>query len=195
MWAMLASVEFRMDAAVDGRIFCRQTNALAERVRHVVAARSRCAHHVADDVVADVPDVGVAGRIGEHLEGSRTSGAGSSVLERARAQRSCHFLSNAWVCNPSQSAVGGLSRQSSVPSRRSAVPVGSPSRLTTAAYYNFSRACAARTAAMAVCERGVVSGGSGGGHRRSVHTDTNASRRAPGRTEVIAASVTPTTRP
>src|SRR5215213_2766479 len=51
MWAMLASVD------------------ACGRVQHVVAAHplgSR--HHVADDVVADVADVRMAGRVGEHFQ-------------------------------------------------------------------------------------------------------------------------------
>ncbi len=60
----------RMDAVLDGRVLGRQAEGVpAERVQHVEAAHPlRARHHVADHVVADVADVGVPRRVGEHLE-------------------------------------------------------------------------------------------------------------------------------
>ena len=59
-----------MDAVLDRGVLGRQAERIpAERMQHVVAAHPlRARHHVADDVVAHVSDVGVAGRIREHLE-------------------------------------------------------------------------------------------------------------------------------
>ena len=59
-----------VNAALDRGIFGRQSERVPpERVQHVEAAHPLHArHHVADQVVADVPDVRVAGRVREHLE-------------------------------------------------------------------------------------------------------------------------------
>ena len=59
-----------MDAVLDRGVLGGQAEGIpAERVQHVVAAHPLHArHHVADDVVADVADVRVPGRIREHLE-------------------------------------------------------------------------------------------------------------------------------
>ena len=59
-----------MDAALDGRVLGRQSERVpAERMQHVVAAQPlRARHDVADDVVANVPDVRVTRRVREHLE-------------------------------------------------------------------------------------------------------------------------------
>ena len=59
-----------MRAGLDRRVLGRQAERVPpERVQHVEAAHALHArHHVADDVVADVPDVRVPGRVREHLE-------------------------------------------------------------------------------------------------------------------------------
>ena len=59
-----------MDAVLDGGVLRRQAEGIpAERMQHVAAAHPLGArHHVADDVVADVPHVRVARRVSKHLE-------------------------------------------------------------------------------------------------------------------------------
>ena len=65
---------------LDGGVLGRQAERVpAERMQHVEAAHPlHPRHHVADDVVAHVPDVRVAGGIGEHLQAVelRTRGIG-----------------------------------------------------------------------------------------------------------------------
>ena len=71
MWAMLSSVDcLGMRAGLDGGVLGRQAERVpAERMQHVEAAHPlRPRHHVADDVVPDVPDVRVARRVREHLQ-------------------------------------------------------------------------------------------------------------------------------
>jgi hypothetical protein len=60
MWAM-ADVEASMDAVLDGRVLGRQAERIPpERVQHVEALQPlQPRDHVADDVVAHVPDVRV----------------------------------------------------------------------------------------------------------------------------------------
>ena len=67
---VVASRYLRMNPALDGGILGRQTESIPPKwVQHVVASHPLGAcHHVADDVVAHVADMRVAGRIGEHLE-------------------------------------------------------------------------------------------------------------------------------
>ena len=57
-------------AALDRRVLSREAERVpAEGMQHVVAAHPlRARHDVADDVVADVADVRVAGRVREHLQ-------------------------------------------------------------------------------------------------------------------------------
>ena len=59
-----------MRSGLDRGVFRRQPEGVPpERVEHVEAAHPlHSRHHVADDVVADVADVGVPGRVGEHFE-------------------------------------------------------------------------------------------------------------------------------
>ena len=61
---------FRVRAGLDRGVLGRQAERVPpERVQHVEAAHPLGArHHVADDVVADVADVRVAGRVREHFE-------------------------------------------------------------------------------------------------------------------------------
>ena len=71
MWAMLSSVDcLGVRAGLDRGVLRRQAERVpAERMQHVEAAHPlRARHHVADDVVADVADVRVARRVGEHLQ-------------------------------------------------------------------------------------------------------------------------------
>ena len=78
-----------MNAALDGRVLGRQAERVpAERMQHVVAAQPlRARHDVADDVVADVSDMRVAGRVREHLEAVVLRARRIfSDLERARAR-------------------------------------------------------------------------------------------------------------
>ena len=96
---MLPSVDvLGVDAVLDRRVLGRQAEGVpAERMQHVVAAHPLGArHHVADDVVADVADVRVPGRVREHLEAVVLGLRASSVTSNARAaaQRCCHFLSS-----------------------------------------------------------------------------------------------------
>ena len=60
----------RRRAGLDGRVLSRKAEGVpAEGMEDVEAAQPfRARHHVADDVVADVPDVRVARGVGEHLE-------------------------------------------------------------------------------------------------------------------------------
>ena len=71
MWAMLSSVQvFGMGAVLDRGVLGRQAEGVpAERMQHVEAAHPLHARDdVADHVVADVADVRVPRRVGEHLE-------------------------------------------------------------------------------------------------------------------------------
>ena len=68
---MLPSVDvFGMDAALDRGVLGRQAEGVpAERMQDVEALQPlQPRDDVADDVVADVPDVRVPGRVREHLE-------------------------------------------------------------------------------------------------------------------------------
>ena len=78
-----------MNAALDGGVLGRQAERVpAERMQHVVAAQPlRARHDVADDVVADVPDMRVTRRVREHLEAVVLRARRIfSDLERARAR-------------------------------------------------------------------------------------------------------------
>src|SRR5262249_6776982 len=60
----------RMDAALDGRVFRRQSECVPpHRVERDAPSHSKAAiERIAEDVVAAVADVQVAGRIGEHVQ-------------------------------------------------------------------------------------------------------------------------------
>ena len=105
MWAMLSSVDVSgMRAGLDRGVLGRQAERVpAERMQHVVAAHPLGArHHVADDVVADVADVRVPRRVGEHLEAVVLRPRRIDVdLERSAtpSTAACHFLSSCWGLN------------------------------------------------------------------------------------------------
>ncbi len=91
----------RVHAALDGGVFGGQSEGIpAERMQDVEAAHALHARDdVADHVVADVSNVGVAGGVREHLQAIELRpGVVFSDLEdyASRCQRSCHFFSIVW---------------------------------------------------------------------------------------------------
>ena len=80
----------RVRAGLDRGVLGRQAERVpAERVQHVEAAHPLHArHHVADDVVADVSDVRVSGRVREHLQAVELRPRRSRRPPRTRARPS-----------------------------------------------------------------------------------------------------------
>jgi hypothetical protein len=70
MGDVLERPRLRVHVVLDGGVLGWQAEGIpSERMEHVVAAHAhRAGHDVANHVVADVPDVGMPGGVGEHLE-------------------------------------------------------------------------------------------------------------------------------
>ena len=204
MCAMLSSVDVSgMRAGLDGGVLGRQAERVpAERVQHVEAAHPLHArHHVADDVVADVPDVRVAGRIREHLQAVELRPRRIDRRPRTRASAvhcCCHFLSS--CCGlysvmalailrcrsepgrapaPSWPAYRGRARVLPERSAFCAAPVRAPDGVT--------RACGERRASAGGTRRSRASGHAAGPERSGQGRLRRHTQRLGERAQVVAA--------